>query len=174
VLEENLGIIAGNQTATAQFQLDGYSPLDLIRGPGITVRGQMFLGDLVVGELGGTVLSQNPVADLARAFAEQAQDASKADLVRALQAELVERITGETTNIDRRGYERQGDSTYLQQTLNAYRSKNQNAVARDAYSSLARSLWPARKAFTNFIGIKSCNRKFFESAVKELNAGKKI
>ncbi len=174
VLEENLGIIAGNQTATAQFQLDGYSPLELIRGPGITVRGQMFLGELVIGELGGTVLSQNPVADLARAFAEQAQDASRSELVRALQTELVERITGETTNLERRGYERQGDSTYLQQTLNAYRGKSQNAVAREAYSSLARTLWPVRKAFTNFIGIKSCNRKFFESAVKELNAGKKL
>ncbi len=174
VVEENLGIIAGNQTATAQFQLDGYSPLELIRGPGITVRGQMFLGELVIGELGGTVLSQNPVADLARAFAEQARDASRSELVRALQTELVERITGETANIERRGYERQGDATYLQQTLNAYRGKSLNAVAREAYSSLARALWPARKAFTNFIGIKSCNRKFFESAVKELNAGKKI
>jgi hypothetical protein len=134
----------------------------------------MFLGDLVVGELGGTILSQNPVADLARAFAEQSQDANRSELVRALQAELVERITGETANLERQGYERQGDSTYLQQTLNAYRSKNQSTVARDAYSALARALWPARKAFTNFIGIKSCNRKFFESAVRELNGGKKL
>ncbi len=172
-LEENLGLIGGNQTATAQFQLDGYSPLDLIRGSGIIVRGQMFLGDLVVGELGGTVISQDPVADLARAFAIQSQDATRSDLVRALQTELVDRITGETANIERKGYERQGDSTYLQQTLNAYRSRTQNALARESYASLARALWPARKAFTNFIGIKSCNRKFFESAVKELNGGKK-
>ncbi len=174
VLEENLGIVAGNQTATAQFQLDGYSPLDLIRGPGVTVRGQMFLGDLVIGELGATVLSQNPVADLARAFAEQSQDPARAELVRALQAELIERITGETENMERQGYDRQGDATYLQQALNAYRAKNNNPVAREAYSTLARALWPARKAFTNFIGIKSCNRKFFESAVRELNGGKKI
>jgi hypothetical protein len=173
-LEENLGIIAGNQTSTAQFQLDGYSPLDLIRGPGITVRGQMFLGDLVIGELGGTILSKDPVGDLARAFAEQSQDATRSDLVRALQAELVDRITGETTNMERQGYERQGDSTYLQQTLNAYRGKSQNSVAREAYASMARALWPARKAFTNFIGIKSCNRKFFEAAVRELNGGKKL
>lgn len=174
VLDENLGIIRGNQVATAQFELGGYSPLDLIRGPGVQVRGQMYLGDLAVGELSGTILSQNPVRDLAQAYAEQSQDASRVNLSRAIQTELVSAIEGEAKQIERKGYDRLGDGTYLQQTLNAFRGRSQSMAAKEAYSSLARSLWPIRKNFTNFIGIKSCNRKFFERACKEMNGGKKI
>jgi hypothetical protein len=58
-------------------------------------------------------------------------------------------------------------------TLNARRSRTQTQAADASYATLAKSLWPLRKKFTNFLGIKSCNRKFFEAACKELNGGRK-
>ncbi|NDG85838.1 MAG: hypothetical protein EBX52_12490, partial [Proteobacteria bacterium] len=54
---QNLGIVLAGQNATATFVVTGLNPLDLLRGKGVQVRAQMFLGDLAVDELSGTIFT---------------------------------------------------------------------------------------------------------------------
>jgi hypothetical protein len=174
VLDQNLGIIAANQTSTATFNLSGYNPLDLIKGQGVAIRAQMFLGELAVDELTGTVFTRSPNTDLPNALALAAQDPTQQNNALALMNELVERIRVESSQMDRRGYADQPQGTYLYGALLSFRGRVQSVSAKETYSRLANQLWPFRKNFTNFLGIKSANRSWFENACRELNGGKKL
>jgi hypothetical protein len=173
-LEQNIGKILAGQESTAVFQVTGLNPIDLIKGPGIAVRAQMFLGDLAVDDLSGTIFTRNPTVDLPNAFAKVAQDPSLQNLALPLLNELAERIRVETDQIERRGYKDQPGDTYLFGALAAYRGRLQSDNAKQLSSRLASQIWPYRKAFSNFLGIKSANRIYFESACRELNNGRKL
>ncbi len=172
--EQNIGIVNANQNATATFNLSGYNPLDLIKGNGIGVKAQMFLGELAVDELDGTIFTRQPESDLPSALALAAQNPANQNLALSLMNELVERIRVETTQIERRGYKDQPGSTYLYGALLSLRSRVQADSAKAIYAQLAGQIWQYRKAFTNFLGIKSANRSYFEAACRELNGGRKL
>lgn len=171
---QNLGIILAAQNATAIFVVTELNPLDLLREPGVAVRAQMFLGDLAVDELSGAIVTRAPMVDLPNAFARAAQNPAEQNLALSLLSELRERIRKETDDIQKGGYRDEPGETYLFGLLQSYRSRTHSIEARQMFSSLAREIWSFRSAFTNFLGIKSANRNYFERACKELNGGRKL